>query len=303
MLTPPPRSLDASIRRLALRLPTPVNYYEGRRLRNGFLPDNILVFLRRDTSSLNRKTRKPIVHPRCVLILALEGETKILLNGEVVLLGPGQALFLGPHTIHRYLAADSAPLFWIFITFELSGSKKMEPWAVPLEIPPLAFRRIGEILSASRASTDASSHALSLSLARLLDLFSRRSGGVNKAANAPPSDEDRRLLEAVSRHLKENPASELRGAEISRLFPWSTAAFRSRFKKASGLSLGLFIREWKMNRAAEFLSQGKWSVSEIAERTGWKSLFAFSRAFRKYWRKPPSAFIGTEPKPPKRKRL
>ncbi|RDS80864.1 AraC family transcriptional regulator [Dyella monticola] len=75
----------------------------------------------------------------------------------------------------------------------------------------------------------------------------------------------------------EKPWSVVELAERANL---SRSAFSERFLRVVGQTPLNYLGTWRMDRAAEFLRYGRASVGEIAERVGYASEAAFSRAFK-----------------------
>jgi AraC-like DNA-binding protein len=71
----------------------------------------------------------------------------------------------------------------------------------------------------------------------------------------------------------------------------SDSHLRSLFKKAAGMGLGRFQRALRLQHAALLLTRGGSSVAETADACGWDTPFSFSRAFRKFWGRPPKKFV------------
>ncbi|MDE5622460.1 MAG: helix-turn-helix transcriptional regulator, partial [Alistipes sp.] len=61
-------------------------------------------------------------------------------------------------------------------------------------------------------------------------------------------------------------------------------------KGLTGENPGIFFRTYKLNRAAELLAEGKHTVSEIADITGFSTLSHFSKNFKKQFGVAPSDF-------------
>ena len=53
-----------------------------------------------------------------------------------------------------------------------------------------------------------------------------------------------------------------------------------------------FFRTYKLNRAAEFLKSGKYTVSEIADKTGFSTQSHFSVVFKKQFGVTPTEYKG-----------
>ena len=49
----------------------------------------------------------------------------------------------------------------------------------------------------------------------------------------------------------------------------------------------------KLEKAKELIFSGKYSLTEIAEKLGYSSIYAFSKAFKKQYGNPPSSFKQT----------
>jgi len=90
-------------------------------------------------------------------------------------------------------------------------------------------------------------------------------------------------------------ASELSNPEldISRMTAMlkiSRTKFYYKVKGLTGENPGIFFRTYKLNRAAELLVEGKYTVSEIADITGFSTLSHFSKSFKKQFGVAPSDF-------------
>ena len=70
----------------------------------------------------------------------------------------------------------------------------------------------------------------------------------------------------------------------------SYTTFRRSFKQQTGVSPAHFQNTIRINRACDLLATTELSVSEIAEQTGFESVYYFSRSFKKKTRQTPSAF-------------
>jgi len=70
----------------------------------------------------------------------------------------------------------------------------------------------------------------------------------------------------------------------------SRSRFAEQFKDAYGHAPMSFLRELRMARGAQMLLDGNDPVKRIAQRLGFKSRSAFTRAFTEIWGQPPQAF-------------
>jgi AraC family transcriptional regulator len=101
-------------------------------------------------------------------------------------------------------------------------------------------------------------------------------------------------LEALQPTLKfihENLHRSLRIQEIAALAAMSEKYFISRFRQSVGVTPNQYIYRVKMNKARDYLYQGRYSVHEIAGLLGYPDPFAFSKAFKKFYGVAPSRFV------------
>lgn len=90
-------------------------------------------------------------------------------------------------------------------------------------------------------------------------------------------------------------ASELSNPELdisrmTEMLKISRTKFYYKVKGLTGENPGIFFRTYKLNRAAELLIEGKYTVSEIADITGFSTLSHFSKSFKKQFGVAPSDF-------------
>ena len=89
--------------------------------------------------------------------------------------------------------------------------------------------------------------------------------------------------------IQGDPAAQWTTTRMSRSAGLSRSAFADRFRATMNMTPAQFVTAVRMARAAELLHGGKASIAQIAERTGYGSEAAFSRAFRKWSGSPPGA--------------
>ncbi len=90
---------------------------------------------------------------------------------------------------------------------------------------------------------------------------------------------DDRVNRAMSA-IHADPAHRWTVAELAKLANLSRSAFAGRFLGIVGQPPMAYLAAWRLDRAAEMLRYGRWPISEVAERVGYTSQAAFSRAFR-----------------------
>lgn len=78
-------------------------------------------------------------------------------------------------------------------------------------------------------------------------------------------------------------------AEVAREVAMSRSAFAARFTELVGEPMMHYLTRWRMHVALESLRQNGTPVAEVAERLGYRSKAAFSRAFKRVITTPPGA--------------
>lgn len=95
-----------------------------------------------------------------------------------------------------------------------------------------------------------------------------------------------RVLEYIQEHPGEN-ADLKRLAAIANISPFH---FHRIFKATIGESLAYYVKRLRLEYAAGQLQAARYSLSELAELTGYSSEQTLSRAFRQYFGIPPTAY-------------
>ena len=70
----------------------------------------------------------------------------------------------------------------------------------------------------------------------------------------------------------------------------SRSKFYYKVKGLTGENPGSFFRTYKLNRAAQLISEGRYTLSEIADMTGFSTPSHFTRCFKKQFGVVPSEY-------------
>ena len=81
-----------------------------------------------------------------------------------------------------------------------------------------------------------------------------------------------------------------RGSRMTELLKISRTKFYYKVKGLTGENPSVFFKTYKLNRAAELITEGKHTVSEIADMTGFSTLSHFSKSFKKQFGVSPSEY-------------
>jgi len=282
-----------SLAAISERLAIPKDFYGGVGDANlQELPRNILCFTRRQGRELEGM-RIRSHHHRHVLVVPLAGTGFVCRDDQRLFLAEGQAQIIFPFQFHAYLNVRPRRILWLFVTFELAAPGPLEALSRSRAVTLGAFetellRQV--VLAAQRRS---SAHVLQLQLATLLArlpaLTARRPPG------RPPVFADETGIKLLTRinglvrdHLEKHRAISVK--EIAAKMGVSESHLRMIFRTATRSSLGRHLRELRLRRAAGLLQSRALSVTEVAQRCGFASVYSFSRAFKAEWGQSPRAY-------------
>ncbi|WLS06425.1 GlxA family transcriptional regulator [Shinella oryzae] len=121
-----------------------------------------------------------------------------------------------------------------------------------------------------------------LSVARQLVLFMRRPGGQAQfspglAIQVKATPRLRNLITQIV----ENPTGDLSGPALANKAGMSERTFSRSFHKETGTTPAHFVETARLERAKMLLETSDWPLARIAEQSGFGSLHALHRAFRK----------------------
>ncbi len=260
-------------------LPKPRNYLVGHAQGQvAELPDNILVFSRRTAARQLGSANARHHHHRFVLLVALRGTGRVLLDAESRFLAEGQALLFFPYQYHAYIDIAPHQICWLFITFETPTSEWLEPLR---NVPPRTLQAPEVMLLSELVALWRDTPRRSLLPIHLGLLLARLAAQVPGRVPPPPiASAEAELMARVNRYVLPRLGASLSVGEVAAALGMSESHLRARYREAVGSSLGRHLRELRMQRATSLLHTSALSISEVAEACGFDSLYAFSRAFK-----------------------
>ncbi len=105
------------------------------------------------------------------------------------------------------------------------------------------------------------------------------------------SEQDRKFMDELYSLMEKRSAElELNVTTICHDLLISQSKFNYKLKELTGDTPGTFFRKYKLNKAAQWLKEGKYNVSEVAVMTGFSTAAHFSVAFKKQFGISPSEY-------------
>lgn len=268
------------------KIPPPLDYWNGQRLSQTLVPDNILLFsYSRAMPSLKESYGN--YHPRFVLDLCVGGEALYHLAGKEYRIACGEAVLAFPHEPHGIHPVEKGkPLSrWLIVTFELKDSEAIASLrGSPRRLGAREIKLIATLQAAYQAGEPLS---VSATLARLLrSLVNASPLPRNREQPVSSQPERTRFLKLVERHLDTHTTV----ADLAEATGYSEHQLKTAFRKYTQSTPADYIRRARLAKAARQLQSGEGTVTEIADRFGFSSVYAFSRMFKTVYGLPPKQY-------------
>jgi len=267
--------------RLAALLPRLVSptvpLLQGRTGRLQVLPDNVICFRRTEAAMLNGEHRGRFLHHRFTLMLALQTPATVCVDHSAYRLEDGMGLLVFPFQFHHYIRPGAEEIRWLFVTFELAETDRMKPLLnQPFAISPAVRQHAADLIRAflDPGRADLTKLHLAILLEHMLE---------SAAKHRRPFVAERSAREAwVTRInlLAERKMEPVKAKELASQLGVSVSHLRAQFQQSSGVSLGRHLRMLRLERACGLLRLSSARITEVAEESGFSSIYVFSRTFR-----------------------
>ena len=127
------------------------------------------------------------------------------------------------------------------------------------------------------------SYSMSTNTAKLHFIMAELYKILSKFSYEEPSDRIERLVSGAEKIIVDRfDESDLECKNIAKSLGISEAYLRTTFKEVYGITPGQYLLKTRMNEALMLLVGGV-SVTETAQMVGYKDVFQFSRAYKKYY--------------------
>lgn len=276
------------------RIPDPENYFTGVGDSELPTPRRVLLFVRRDRSSLQREELRNRSHHRFVLVCNLRTPGLVHVEHLTLSFQPGQALVIHPHQFHHYSHLATHDLQWLFCTFELDYPGFLEP--LRNHVVPLADSSrdaLGGLLESwSHPGSELQAQVVQTDL---LNLLLHLKTDWQASMTAPPVDATDNLLRDVNRLLTEWKGRPVGVGDVARALAASPSHLRARFRELAGVPLGRYLLNYRVTHAMALLRTTNRSIADVADEAGFGSPQAFSRMFKKETGQTPRAYRNSVP--------
>lgn len=287
------RTLARDARHLPLP-PTVEDYYRGWKT-DGYwgarLPDNILLF---SVTERHRLSEAPVndYHHRHVFVVPLCGTAVVEVDAEAYDMHPGDVLLIRPFQLHDYQSVRGRTFCWLFVTFDLPvgleewerGPRRLSREALSLLSSLVRWRR-----QHARDAPPAIRRSATLTLMLLLTRLSVEPGATAQPRDRRPTTDP--WLETVLTKIHTCKGTPPTLTSLSHESGVSASHLRALWRARFGVSLGRYLRDYRIKRSISLLSSSSVTVTQAAELSGYTSVYSFSRAFRRTMGCSPTQYV------------
>lgn len=230
-------------------------------------------------------------HENLEIQLVTDGEGRVLLNGEAYSIEKNSIVVVNSNVIH-YTCTDSALTYTVLILSTdwckqmgiaydalhfapIFKSEKLQKWILKLvemraaRENPLSVAKVNQLL-----------------LQMMIELVENYAA----PAQAMPTDSKRfEVIKAVIAFIQKNYSRKITLDEIAKAVFYDKYALCREFKKYTGQTIVESLNQYRCIKAVDCLEVGK-TVAETATLCGFENLSFFTKTFKRYTGKAPSAY-------------
>lgn len=117
-------------------------------------------------------------------------------------------------------------------------------------------------------------------------------GKITASENKTPSVSDDKIQE-IARYLDENFREKIKLSELCFLFGTNTTTLCNKFFATYGETVISYVNRLKIKEAKKLMRGNNYNLTEISSMVGFSTIHYFSKTFKQYEKKSPTAYIKT----------
>ena len=268
----------------ALELGPPEDYFKGRSSADVCIPSNLILFSRRTSKELQRRSFDAYPHHRFVLVFNLMTEGSVTVVGIQWRLKAEQGFVIFPYQFHYYSELSDPNIVWLILTFELQNPVVIESFRNRIiDLDASTIEQLNDILEDYQGKdSPRTNRRLILKSAALINHLRESLHGGPKAEIASQGSAQQastELINSIQKYLSQNSDSLQSVSEIAEALHMSESNLRAHFRRHFNISLGAYLKNYRAHQAILYLQNPNLSLTDIAFQLGFTTLSAFSRFF------------------------
>ncbi len=148
-------------------------------------------------------------------------------------------------------------------------------------------------LPENKSDTIGSDQIIKQNLELLLLSLIKNNQSVKTQKNLPEPvryEHSENLVQGIKSYVEDNLYGNITLDDIANEFYFSKTYVKTVFRRKTGKSIIKYVIELKIEEGKKLISQGRYSITEIAYKLGFSSLHYFSRLFKLYTRMTPTEY-------------
>lgn len=224
---------------------------------------------------LNRRTAKNL----CGIVIPIQGECSFSLNGDKYKLNKNKILHCGPNMKIEVETEDLGIEYYvvhyknIFITKKFESIEE-ESFDLEIEERLSLLKYCEDIIDKSLSPDQYSKFSCRVDFINLID-------SLIKSVRASQYSDKLKLVNKGIEYINKNYNDSISINEISDILEIDRRRFSDIFQEVTGLSPIKYLTEYRLKEAKRLLKFSSYTVSEIADMTGYSDCFYFSKNFKK----------------------
>ncbi len=267
------------------------NYFAGKNGALTTLPQDILLF----SNPLQQNSNNPdeSLHHRFVLAIGIVADAGLLVDGHYLHLPEGHATLIAPQQTHVFMRASQQFTHdrWCYMTCTIPQPDAIRSLLGPqvLQIDDACREALAQLIK-SYHHTPINSSSLNIQAGLLFHHLLQAQALETQHTQPTGMGLAFHVNTIVTAHL--NVAYDC--AAIAHHLDLSESHLRRCFRAETGMSLGFFLRETRLQHAAQLLrSRPDLNIQDIAEACGIPNSASFCRAFKRQFGTSPGHYRKT----------
>jgi len=281
-----------------------IPFTESPHLINGYRTEDILVgplaefyfnmtyaghYVCRKTFSIKRNNNNM---NSILLLITTAGEGELSYNGKQYCLSPQSVMMIDTRVYHEYHAVEEG---WNFKYLHFQGgmSKSYHTYTETqlgpvFQVPHNIFCEIEEHLETIFQETEKNNHIdYAIISSHIYTILTRFLSYENMDVNQERSNA---ALTLALAYITSNYQQKISTHEIATAAYLSRSYLSTLFKKTYGIGPHEYLTMYRLSQAKSQLRHTKKTVAQIAEQTGFRDVYMFSRVFKKKYGTTPSEY-------------
>lgn len=223
------------------------------------------------------------------LMYIISGEAKIYNENEIMIAKEGSVIVFPPQKSYRHSSCDEIPISYLWVHF--TGSEVLNILnRYGIRLYPFINKTKSENRISNRFQKLFEGFAKNDSF-RDYDLASLLDRVLVEIGRAISTEQSEKVLYAKSiRYINEFYSSPIRITDLAKMENVSMTTYNLHFKEQMGMSPTKYILSLRMHAAMELLISSQLSIREIGSMCGYVDFNFFTKVFKKFTGKSPSAY-------------